>query len=86
MEYRSVLPAHIAESITVSTARKGIPQAALNRMGIAWGNVSRNRWRTLDANASYADDCPPGCVEDGRSLAENGSFDSFFEYYNKEFH
>jgi len=32
-----------AEYITVSTARKGVPQIALNRMGIVRESVSTNR-------------------------------------------
>lgn len=40
---RSIDPVYIAEDITIPKARKGIPQAALNRMGIVRENVAGNR-------------------------------------------
>lgn len=62
-----------AKDITVSTARKGIPQAALNRMEIIRENVS-GTVNVSSMQTHLTNDCPPGCAQYDRLSAENAKF------------
>lgn len=58
------------EDITVSTARKGIPQAALNRMEIIRENVS-GTVSVSSMQTHLTNDCPLGCAQYDRLFVEN---------------